>query len=75
MADQPAQPAAAADAKAALLKCAETGAKLKKTKRYYREGHYFVNRSAFMIWKKKRVDAKSAQSAEAPKSDETAASN
>ena len=81
MAEQkPAQPAAApvtaADAKAASMKCAETGAKLKKTTRYYREGNYFVNRSAFMSWKKKRLEAKAAAtSAEAPKPQDQAASN
>ena len=77
MADKPAQPAAAStDAKAASMKCAETGVKLKKTKRYYREGSYFVNRSAFMSWKKKRLEEKaSASSPEEPKSDNQAASN
>jgi len=51
-------------------KCAETGTSLKRTKRYYREGRYFLNKNAYQTWKKKedakKAEAKSAEESAAP---------
>lgn len=38
-------------------KCASTGATLKRAKRYYRNGKYFVNKNAFKAWLKKQEEA------------------
>lgn len=36
------------------IKCAQTGVKLKKIKRYYREGLYFINKAAYKAYKTKK---------------------
>ncbi len=34
-------------------KCAQTGTQLKRKKRYYRNGRYFVNKNAFKAFEEK----------------------
>tara|TARA_B100000745_G_scaffold219027_1_gene145789 strand:- start:418 stop:663 length:246 start_codon:yes stop_codon:yes gene_type:complete len=48
-------------------KCAHSGATLKKSKRYYRNGQYFVNKAAFKA--KLEKDLAAAKQAEAEKAE------
>ena len=53
--------------KGAKTKCAQTGVNLKKAKRYYRNGLYFVNVNAFKAYdKKKQEELAAAAAAPAP---------
>lgn len=52
----------AAPAEDISKKCAGTGVALRRKKRYYREGRYFLNKNAF-----KAYQAKEAEKAEAEK--------
>ena len=56
MADQPAQ----TTEKEAKKKCAQTGVNLKRVKRYYRDGSYFINKNAFKAWNQKKLEDKKA---------------
>ncbi|MBP9853467.1 MAG: hypothetical protein KBD53_01210 [Candidatus Omnitrophica bacterium] len=45
-------------------KCAQTGTNLKRVKRYYRNGRYFVNKNAFKLYEEAQL-AKKAEAATA----------
>ena len=53
-------------------KCASTGTTLKRAKRYFREGHYFLNKNAYKTWAEKRQAEKAEKNAEKAKADEAA---
>lgn len=36
-------------------KCAQTGTTLKRAKRYFRNGRYFVNKNAFKLYEEARL--------------------
>lgn len=38
-------------------KCAGTGTSLKRSKRYYRDGKYFLNKNAYEVYIKKQKEA------------------
>ena len=42
-------------------KCAETGTALKRKKRYYREGRYFLNKNAFKAFAAKVAEKAAAE--------------
>ena len=46
-------------------KCTETGTTLKRSKRYYRNGKYFLNKNAFKIWIKKQLEEQKKKDEEA----------
>lgn len=54
-----------------VLKCLQTGVTLRRKKRYYRNGNYFINKAAFKAHTSKQAEKKaeeaSAPAAEAPK--------
>ena len=50
-------------------KCASTGKNLKRVRRYYRNGLYFVNKAAFKTWDQKQKEDK-AKAAEEKKAKE-----
>jgi len=54
-------------------KCASTGKNLKRVRRYYRNGLYFVNKAAFKTWDQKRQDDKAKAEAEAKSKEAPAA--
>jgi hypothetical protein len=54
-------------------KCAQTGKTIKRAKRYYRNGLYFVNKAAFKAWYDKQREEKAAVQAEKKAADEKAA--
>lgn len=39
-------------------KCAQTGKTLKRVRRYFRDGQYFVNKAAFKAWNVKQQEEK-----------------
>ncbi|MCA9405701.1 MAG: hypothetical protein KC684_04130 [Candidatus Omnitrophica bacterium] len=42
-------------------KCAETGTTLKRARRYYRNGKYYINKAAFKAKLKKDIEATQGQ--------------
>ena len=61
MAENAAPPAAAPQPtveKTKKRKCAQTGVPLKRVRRYYRDGEYFVNKNAYQLWKKNKIASK-----------------
>jgi hypothetical protein len=48
-------------------KCAQTGKSIKRVKRYYRNGLYFVNKAAFKAWDEKQKEEKAKAAGEAEK--------
>ncbi|MFH0754145.1 MAG: hypothetical protein V2A70_06230 [Candidatus Omnitrophota bacterium] len=50
------------------FKCAHSGKAIKRRKRYYRNGKYFLNKASWQAFVKKQKDAAAeAAAAEAPK--------
>ncbi|MBF0330926.1 MAG: hypothetical protein HQL17_03240 [Candidatus Omnitrophica bacterium] len=50
------------------FKCAQSGKAIKRRKRYYRNGKYFLNKASWQAFVKKQKDAAAeAAAAEAPK--------
>ena len=47
------------------FKCAHSGKAIKRRKRYYRNGKYFLNKASFQLWDKKQKEAAAAAAAEA----------
>ena len=37
-------------------KCAGTGKSIKRERRYYRDGKYFANKTAYINWRKKEAE-------------------
>ena len=48
-------------------KCAQTGVALKKFKRYYRNGRYFISKAAFVTWFQKIQEEKNQKLEESKK--------
>ena len=48
------------------FKCANTGKAIKRKKRYYRNGKYYISQSAWKDQVKKEAEAKAKAAAEAP---------
>ncbi|NTV30300.1 MAG: hypothetical protein HGA80_09490 [Candidatus Omnitrophica bacterium] len=48
------------------FKCANTGKALKRKKRYYRNGKYYITKAAWQAQVKKDAEAAKAKEAEAP---------
>ena len=65
MAEQAQQPQGQTEDKELGKKCAFTGKPLKRRKRYYRNGQYFVNKTAFKEKIKKDAEEKAAAAAKA----------
>jgi len=42
-------------------KCAHSGVALKRSKRYYRNGLYFLNKASFKSWQVKQQEASKAE--------------
>jgi hypothetical protein len=53
-------------------KCAETGKSLKRVRRYYRNGRYFLNKAAFKAYLKKQQEAAAETAKEKAAQKETA---
>ncbi|MGE0269092.1 MAG: hypothetical protein AB7S78_11635 [Candidatus Omnitrophota bacterium] len=45
-------------------KCAQTGTTLKRAKRYYRNGKYFVNKNAFKLFEEARLKKAAEETAQ-----------
>jgi len=59
-----AAPAPAAEKEDLSKKCAHTGGTLKRSKRYYRNGKFYINKNAYLAAAKKAQDDQTKKSAE-----------
>jgi len=55
------------------FKCANTGKAIKRRKRYYRNGKYYITKAAWEAQAKKEAEEKAKAAAEAPKAEDKAA--
>ena len=49
--------------------CAQTKKKMQRKSWYYRDGEYFINKSAFKAWKKKKLEEKKKEEEEKAKAE------